>query len=150
MVRPIHRSETFQTTFSLQASLHFCSECNNLLYPKAEQQRRTMVYACRICPNVDETVDSGLVYRNDLLNITKEQAGVTTDLAQDPTLAHTNVACPNCGHEDAVFYQDQSKRKETRMIHFYVCTRCNHNFQDKLLGSEAPIVQTSEVGPSQP
>ncbi|KAN0111657.1 hypothetical protein V8E52_008218 [Russula decolorans] len=116
------------------ASLHFCSECNNLLYPKAEQQRRTMVYACRICPNVDETVDSGLVYRNDLLNITKEQAGVTTDLAQDPTLAHTKIACPNCGREDAVFYQDQSKRKETRMIHFYVCTRCNHNFQDKLLG----------------
>jgi DNA-directed RNA polymerase II subunit RPB9 len=54
-----------------QASLHFCSECNNLLYPKAEQQRRTMVYACRICPNVDETVDNGLVYRNDLLNVTK-------------------------------------------------------------------------------
>jgi len=92
-----------------------------------------MVYACRICPNVDETVDNGLVYRNDLLNVTKEQAGVTTDLGQDPTLAHTNITCPSCGNEDAVFYQDQSKRKETRMILFYVCTRCNHNFQDKLV-----------------
>ncbi|KAI0251870.1 hypothetical protein BJV78DRAFT_1207340 [Lactifluus subvellereus] len=124
------------------ASLHFCSECNNLLYPKAEQQRRTMVYACRICPSVDETVENGLVYRNDLLNITKEQAGVTTDLGQDPTLAHTNIACPNCGHEDAVFYQDQSKRKETRMILFYVCTRCNHNFQDKL--GEGQTTETTE------
>ncbi|KAN0111652.1 hypothetical protein V8E52_008213 [Russula decolorans] len=121
------------------------SDCNNLLYPKAEQQRRSMVYACRICPNVDETVDSGLVYQDDLLNIaTREQAGVTTDLAQDPTLAYTKTACPNCGHEYAVFYQDQSKRKETRMIHFYVRRRFNHNFQDKLLGSEAPIVQTWE------
>ncbi|KAH9077855.1 hypothetical protein EDB83DRAFT_1525961 [Lactarius deliciosus] len=148
------------------ASLHFCSECNNLLYPKAEQQRRTMVYACRICPSVDETVDNGLVYRNDLLNVTKEQAGVTTDLGQDPTLAHTNIACPNCGHEEyvltlmhygnttvllpsppvpsAVFYQDQSKRKETRMILFYVCTRCNHNFQDKL-GSDG---QPAESNPT--
>ena len=71
MVRPIHGSEAIEITLPLQASLHFCSECNNLLYPKAEQQRRTMVYACRICPNVDETVDSGLVYRNDLLNVTK-------------------------------------------------------------------------------
>ncbi|KAF8480084.1 hypothetical protein DFH94DRAFT_740204 [Russula ochroleuca] len=130
------------------ASLHFCSECNNLLYPKAEQQRRTMVYACRICPSVDETVDSGLVYRNDLLNITKEQAGVTTDLGQDPTLAHTNIACPNCGHEDAVFYQDQSKRKETRMILFYVCTRCNHNFQDTLAGDDKAEDQTLEDNPS--
>ncbi|KAI0289993.1 hypothetical protein BC826DRAFT_1029456 [Russula brevipes] len=128
------------------ASLHFCSECNNLLYPKAEQQRRTMVYACRICPSVDETVDNGLVYRNDLLNVTKEQAGVTTDLGQDPTLAHTNIACPHCGHEDAVFYQDQSKRKETRMILFYVCTRCNHNFQDKL-GSEGPIADDNPAEP---
>lgn len=71
MVRPSYGSGNFPITFFPQASLHFCSECNNLLYPKAEQQRRTMVYACRICPSVDETVDSGLVYRNDLLNITK-------------------------------------------------------------------------------
>jgi hypothetical protein len=108
MVRPIYRSGNLSITLSPQASLHFCSECNNLLYPKAEQQRRTMVYACRICPSVDETVDSGLVYRNDLLNITKwvsfinhlsllgisvrEQAGVTTDLGQDPTL----VSRPSC------------------------------------------------------
>ncbi|KAH9023635.1 hypothetical protein EDB85DRAFT_1990770 [Lactarius pseudohatsudake] len=90
-----------------KASLHFCSECNNLLYPKQSKQRRTMVYACRIAR----------------ASTRPEQAGVTTDLGQDPTLAHTNIACPNCGHEDAVFYQDQSKRKETRMILFYVCTR---------------------------
>ncbi|KAI0258562.1 hypothetical protein BC834DRAFT_871643 [Gloeopeniophorella convolvens] len=114
------------------ASLHFCSECNNLLYPKAEQQRRTMVYACRICPNVDETVDNGLVYRNDLLNVTREQPGVTTDLPQDTTLAHATLPCPQCGNEDSVKYQDQSKRKETRMILFYVCTRCNHSYEENL------------------
>ena len=32
------------------------------------------------------------------------------------------------------------------MIHFYVCTRCNHNFQDKLLGTEAPVAQVSDLG----
>ena len=53
-----------------QASLHFCSECNNLLYPKADQQRRIMVYACRICP-YDEIGDNKCVYRNDLLTVTK-------------------------------------------------------------------------------
>jgi hypothetical protein len=47
----------------------------------------------------------------------------------------------------AVFYQDQSKRKETRMILFYVCTRCNHNFQDKLVGTEAPA---TEANPNPP
>ena len=54
----------------VQASLHFCSECNNLLYPKADPQRRIMVYACRIC-NYDEIGENKCVYRNDLLTVTK-------------------------------------------------------------------------------
>ena len=53
-----------------QASLHFCSECNNLLYPKADPQRRVMVYACRIC-QYEELSDNKCVYRNDLLTVTK-------------------------------------------------------------------------------
>ncbi|KZT64881.1 hypothetical protein DAEQUDRAFT_698048 [Daedalea quercina L-15889] len=111
------------------ASLHFCSECNNLLYPKADPQRRIMVYACRIC-NYDEIGENKCVYRNDLLTVTKEQVGVTGDLMNDPTLAHANMTCPTCEHNDAVYFQDQSKRKETRMILFFVCTKCNTNFTD--------------------
>ncbi|KAI0767648.1 hypothetical protein C8Q74DRAFT_1281410 [Fomes fomentarius] len=111
------------------ASLHFCSECNNLLYPKADPLRRIMVYACRICA-YDEIGENQCVYRNDLLTVTKEQVGVISDLASDPTLAHAAKECPNCHHEDAVFFQDQSKRKETRMILFYVCTKCNKAFTD--------------------
>ncbi|KAF8916731.1 hypothetical protein CPB85DRAFT_1289291 [Mucidula mucida] len=118
------------------ASLQFCSECNNLLYPKADQQRRVMVYACRICA-YDEIGENACVYRNDLLTVTKEQVGVTTDLGTDPTLAHSNQTCPNCGTEDAVFYQDQSKRKETRMILFYVCVNCNHAFTDPTLPTDS-------------
>ncbi|KAI0078059.1 hypothetical protein K474DRAFT_1683963 [Panus rudis PR-1116 ss-1] len=114
------------------ASLHFCQECNNLLYPKADPQRRIMVYACRIC-DYDEIGENKCVYRNDLLTVTKEQRGVVTDLPSDPTLAHSNIVCPQCGHDDAVYFQDQSKRKETRMILFYVCTKCNHSFFDPTL-----------------
>lgn len=36
----------------------------------------------------------------------------------------------------AVFFQDQSKRKETRMILFYVCTKCDHPFTDATLDLE--------------
>ncbi|KAJ7216374.1 hypothetical protein GGX14DRAFT_604503 [Mycena pura] len=118
------------------ASLHFCSECNNLLYPKADPQRRVMVYACRIC-QYEELSDNKCVYRNDLLTVTKEQVGVTTDLGTDPTLAHSNLPCPKCGTADAVFYQDQSKRKETRMILFYVCVKCSESFTDPSLAIES-------------
>ncbi|GJE93064.1 DNA-directed RNA polymerase II subunit RPB9 [Phanerochaete sordida] len=118
------------------ASLHFCSECNNLLYPKADAERRIMVYACRIC-DFDEASDNGIVYRNDLLTVTKEQVGVTHDLMTDTTLAHSKMVCPQCGHDDAVIFQDQSKRKETRMILFYVCTKCNHSYLDPTLPTDS-------------
>jgi len=63
---------------------------------KAEKQRRTMAYACRISPNVDETVYNGMWYWKGLLNITINgmnllgiSVGVGLDppsLGQDPTL----------------------------------------------------------------
>ncbi|EKM57318.1 uncharacterized protein PHACADRAFT_160812 [Phanerochaete carnosa HHB-10118-sp] len=118
------------------ASLHFCSECNNLLYPKADPDRRIMVYACRIC-DFDEPGENKLVYRNDLLTVTKEQVGVTHDLPTDTTLAHAKMVCPKCGNDDAVYFQDQSKRRETRMILFYVCTKCNHSYLDPTLPTDS-------------
>lgn len=66
----IHLSFLTSVALCPQASLHFCGECNNLLYPKADQQRRTMVYACRICTH-SEVGDNSCVYRNDLLTVTK-------------------------------------------------------------------------------
>ncbi|KAJ3799478.1 hypothetical protein GGU11DRAFT_679371 [Lentinula aff. detonsa] len=115
----------------LQASLQFCSECNNLLYPKADPHRRIMVFACRIC-QYEEASESKCVYRNDLLTVTKEQVGVTTDLGSDPTLA----CFLSIDGEIAVLFQDQSKRKETRMILFFVCSKCNHSFTDPTVQSD--------------
>ena len=62
----------------VKASLHFCQECNNLLYPKADPQRRIIVYACRIC-QYNEIVENQLVYRNDLLTVTKCVSGSAQD-----------------------------------------------------------------------
>jgi DNA-directed RNA polymerase II subunit RPB9 len=45
-----------------------------------------------------------------------------------------------------VLYQDQSKRKETRMILFYVCVKCNHSFTDPTLPSDSMRVDTAEDG----
>jgi DNA-directed RNA polymerase II subunit RPB9 len=76
----------------------------------------------------------------------REQSGIVNDLQTDPTLPHSSIPnigtpgtptslihCPNpagCTNTDAVYFQDQSKRKHTRMILFYVCTKCNYLFGD--------------------
>ena len=41
-----------------------------MLYPRADPQRRVMVFACRLC-EFDELSDNSCVYRNDLLTVTK-------------------------------------------------------------------------------
>lgn len=119
-------------TFAKSASLHFCSECNNLLYPKADQQRRIMVYACRIC-QYDEIGDNSCVYKNDLLTVTKwvarpiafpvelkkprEQVGVTTDLGSDPTLVRFSIFWISTDPTSSRYQQAHSN---------IPCPRCGH------------------------
>ncbi|KDQ18331.1 hypothetical protein BOTBODRAFT_63340 [Botryobasidium botryosum FD-172 SS1] len=120
------------------ATLSFCQECNNILSPKADPARRIMMLWCRSC-GAEEGAHNRCVYKNDLLTVTKEQAGVTHDLGTDPTLPHQEIICPSCNHNDSVFYQDQSKRTETRMILFYVCVKCGHSFLDPSLKRRGDI-----------
>jgi len=116
------------------STLQFCAECNNILSPKADPVRRVLVLFCRSCHS-EENAENRTVFRNDLLTDTRERPGITQDLMHDPTLPHATIPCPQCGNMEAVFYQDQSKRKETRMILFYVCTNptCQHVFFDQQL-----------------
>ncbi|KOS16192.1 dna-directed rna polymerase ii kda polypeptide [Malassezia pachydermatis] len=122
------------------ASLKFCAECNNLLYPEADRTNHVLLYACRNCPYRTEA-SNPLVFRNDLKLISKEQPGVIDELMTDPTLRRTqDLTCPNCGHTEAVMFQDQSKRDLNKMIFFYVCCYCNHLFRDDPL--ERPPEET--------
>ncbi|TRM67062.1 hypothetical protein BD626DRAFT_484634 [Schizophyllum amplum] len=115
-------------------ALHFCTECNNLLYPKADRQYNRLYYYCRMCARDQPAGENdSIVYRNDLLTVTKEQMGEVGNLETDPTLAHASQMCPSCHNYDCVIFQDQSKRYQTRMILFYVCTRCGNCFIDPIL-----------------
>ena len=52
------------------------------------------------------------------MGITSEQPVITLQLIPSLTVCRS------------VYYQDQSKRKETRMILFFVCAKCSHSFLD--------------------
>ncbi|UZJ57190.1 hypothetical protein CBS101457_006510 [Exobasidium rhododendri] len=98
-------------------TLNFCLECNNLLYPMVDRTTQTLLNACRNC-NFREEARNTMVFRNDLMSVTKEQAGVIDQLMKDPTLPRSNEnICPQCGHHESIFFQDQSKRIFNRMIY---------------------------------
>ncbi|KAK4056114.1 DNA-directed RNA polymerase II core subunit rpb9 [Microbotryomycetes sp. JL221] len=127
------------------ASIRFCDECANLLYPKEDKVNHVLLYACRNCNFVAGT-NNPCVFRHDLIVTTKETAGVTQDLETDPTLQgldsiclpvqpRSTIECPKCHNKDAVFFQDQARRIDTKMVLFYVCTRCHKTFQDPALAA---------------
>ncbi|ODQ64088.1 DNA-directed RNA polymerase II subunit I [Nadsonia fulvescens var. elongata DSM 6958] len=112
------------------ASFRFCLECNNMLYPKEDKINQRLLFSCRNCPYT-EIAETPRVFRNELISNIGETAGVTQDIATDPTLPRSNKECPKCHEKECVFFQSQQRRAETTMVLFYVCTSCNHIFRSQ-------------------
>ena len=47
------------------ASMQFCRECNNILYPREDKQAQQLIYVCRQCEFREDTED-WCIYRNQL------------------------------------------------------------------------------------
>ncbi|GJN09396.1 hypothetical protein PR202_ga27399 [Eleusine coracana subsp. coracana] len=87
------------------STMKFCRECNNILYPKEQTDRRALLFACRNCEH-QEISDNNCVYRNEVHHAAGERTQVLQDVASDPTLPRTKtVRCTECGHGEAVFFQ---------------------------------------------
>lgn len=110
------------------ASFRFCTQCNNMLYPREDKDEAILLYACRNC-SYTEYAENKLVYRHELITNIGATAGVVQDIGNDPTLPRSDKECTNCGNHECVFFQSQQKRKDTSMILFYVCLNCKHVFQ---------------------
>lgn len=60
----------------------------------------------------------------------RETAGVTQDVGEDPTLPRSDKMCPRCHTSKCVFFQSQQRKAETKMTLFYVCVDCGKIFED--------------------
>jgi DNA-directed RNA polymerase II subunit RPB9 len=72
---------------------------SNLLYPKEDRNRNLLTYICKACTNVVKS-ESACTYRQHLGSTVTETAGVTTDVANDPTVGETSLEvcfCMMCG-----------------------------------------------------
>ncbi|KAL3686924.1 hypothetical protein R1sor_013233 [Riccia sorocarpa] len=107
------------------STMKFCPECNNILYPKEDKQRKILLYACRNCDH-QEVAEHNCVYRNVVNHNNKEEkTQAVEDVVSDPTLPRTrSVRCAKCQHNEAVFLQ-ASARGEEGVTLLYVC--CNPN-----------------------
>ncbi|VDN96054.1 unnamed protein product [Rodentolepis nana] len=86
----------------------FCSECNNMLYPKEDKRNKRLMYACRNCDFM-KRADNPCIYVNRL------EQEIETEEHQ----------CDACGNNEAVFFQSQTNKAEDNMRLYYVCTNVN-------------------------
>nr|CDS24430.1 RNA polymerase II 15 kDa subunit [Echinococcus granulosus] len=72
----------------------FCSECNNMLYPKEDKRHKRLMYACRNCEFM-QPADNPCIYVNRLEQAIDELALIVPDVVHDPTLPRTEEhQCP--------------------------------------------------------
>ena len=98
--------------------------CNNVLYPKEDEERRALLYAC----HNSQQAENSCLYVNKIPHEVDELTQVVADVAHDPTLPKTqDHICPKCEHRKAVFFQSQSS-EEMRL--YYVCAAegCGHRW----------------------
>ncbi|XP_071703461.1 DNA-directed RNA polymerases II, IV and V subunit 9B [Rutidosis leptorrhynchoides] len=112
--------------------MKFCIKCENILYPKENEERNLLLYACRNCPH-KEVADDNCVYRNKIHHYAVgEGTQVLKDVAADPSLPRTkSVRCSQCGHGEAVFFQATAKGEEGMSLFFVCCNpSCGHRWRD--------------------
>ncbi|XP_057315528.1 DNA-directed RNA polymerase II subunit RPB9-like [Hydractinia symbiolongicarpus] len=111
--------------------IKFCQECNNMLYPKEDKERKILKYSCRNCEYQERSKNS-CIYVNMIVHDVNEMTQIVADVVADPTLPRTNDhPCPKCNQTEAVFFQSQS-RKADHMRLYYVCCapECNHKWSE--------------------
>ena len=73
-----------------QITFRFCSECSNMLYPKEDEAERKLLFTCRTCSYSEES-SSSCIFRNVMNTQAGATAGVTQDVASDPTVGAASL-----------------------------------------------------------
>ncbi|KFG61958.1 DNA-directed RNA polymerase subunit, partial [Toxoplasma gondii RUB] len=109
-------------------SMMFCPECNNMLYPREDKEKRQLQFLCRQCdysryPKKTDTAQH-IVERTNFNFKSKEDIVISSDLSKDPTLGRVfDWRCPRCRGVGGVFYQLPERVAEDAMTLVYVCTQ---------------------------
>ena len=95
---------------------------SNLLFPREDKSENKLLFACRTCSFTEEA-PSSCVMRHEIASTVGATAGVTAEVAQDPTVGHSHsesqalleempcctmcglpIMCAECGEESAPGY----------------------------------------------
>jgi DNA-directed RNA polymerase II subunit RPB9 len=109
--------------------IHFCPECNNILYPQENRAQKRLLYYCRNCEHIEES-EAHIVYRNNLIQKAQGHQ-IEADILSDPTFPRCfNAPCPLCGSMESVYFVNSDRNSDRPLELTYVCAniKCGHHW----------------------
>ena len=98
------------------------------MFPVENKSEKRLMFKCKHCANkvsVEKSEKNYCVYQNyvQMEEETNIDAVINSDVIMDPTLPRSReVVCPECGNDEAVYFQVQSKNPDDAMTLLFVCT----------------------------
>lgn len=105
--------------------IRFCPDCQNMLHPKDNEKKLAFECLSKNCPYTIEVEDSeshhdNLVSKKEFQK--EKNVIVDAEFALDPTMPREQTNCPECNHNEAVFFIS-SDIEDTKIVLVYIC--CN-------------------------
>lgn len=107
--------------------MKFCPECGNLMNP--EKREDGLVLVCRACGHVEETDDSGSESYKVVKEGKKKSETAVVEESQGG-LPKTSKKCPECGHDKAYWWMQQTRGADEPTTRFYRCVKCGHTWRE--------------------
>ncbi len=108
--------------------MEFCPECGNLMNP---DERDGKVYlVCSSCGHEelqDEEEENDSYKMVEESEEKEETAVVEEDMENKPK---TNKKCPECGHDKAYWWMQQTRSADEPSTRFYRCVECGHTWRE--------------------
>lgn len=105
------------------APMLFCSQCYNLLYPEAGEDRE-MKWRCNFCKNLTTYGGEELVYALHLKmrNSMVQENDLLAEFASDPTAQRdSQKECLQCHQKDVTCFVNPLGRPQEDMTLFFAC-----------------------------
>ncbi|USZ71337.1 transcription factor S [Natronosalvus halobius] len=99
--------------------MEFCDECGSMM--KADD-------GYWVCGSCDFTKPKG---NSDEYVVTEDQEATEVIESSDETsLPKTEARCPECGHDQAYWYLQQTRSADESETRFFVCAECEYKWRE--------------------
>lgn len=110
--------------------MEYCDECNSLMVPKKEGDESCLV--CRNCGNKKKANDDDFKVSKKQEKDPKGKVVVMDEETRknSDSLPVTEKQCPECGHDKAGWWTQQTRSGDEAPTRFYICKECGHKWRE--------------------